>query len=276
MASEVTHAEVGEMKRYAMIWAIAGVAAGMLSGCSVRNARYQPPLAPALSDAKNWNTGLAAGEVPKPADDGALAHWWSVFGDTELTSLEERALKANLDLRKAVAEIQQACATRDYNAANLFRGIDVGALDRKQRARLRRYYLGFVFQGFNLLARTNAVENVELPLIYRGMKRAERRERAFQALELVGLSKWWDHTPAELSGGQQQRGSVHVSGLVRQRRAGSVCAVGRSAESGSLRLCAEQSTLASGCGWPRYSRRNNFLYCGSRRFHRCWNNVSAS
>ena len=53
--------------------------------------------------------------------------------------------------------------------------------DRKQRARLRRYYLGFVFQGFNLLARTNAVENVELPLIYRGMKRAERRERAFQA-----------------------------------------------------------------------------------------------
>jgi NodT family efflux transporter outer membrane factor (OMF) lipoprotein len=96
------------------------VSAAMLSGCSLRNARYQPPLAPALSDAKNWNTGLAAGEVPKPTDDAALSHWWSVFGDPELTSLEERALKANLDLRKAVAEIQQARATRDYNAANLF------------------------------------------------------------------------------------------------------------------------------------------------------------
>jgi putative ABC transport system ATP-binding protein len=100
------------------------------------------------------------------------------------------------------------CLDTPSGGAYLFRGVDVGALDRKQRARLRRYYLGFVFQGFNLLARTNAVENVELPLIYRGMKRAERRERAFQALELVGLSKWWDHTPAELSGGQQQRVAI--------------------------------------------------------------------
>jgi putative ABC transport system ATP-binding protein len=100
------------------------------------------------------------------------------------------------------------CLDTPSGGAYLFQGVDVGALDRKQRARLRRYYLGFVFQGFNLLARTNAVENVELPLIYRGMKRKERRERAFQALELVGLSKWWDHTPAELSGGQQQRVAI--------------------------------------------------------------------
>lgn len=108
------------MKWFGTIWGMASLTAVMLSGCSVRNARYQPPFAPALSDAKNWNTGLAAGEVPKPVDDVALSHWWSVFGDPELTSLEERALKANLDLRKAVAEIQQARATRDYNAANLF------------------------------------------------------------------------------------------------------------------------------------------------------------
>ena len=100
------------------------------------------------------------------------------------------------------------CLDTPSGGAYLFRGVDVGALDRKQRARLRRYYLGFVFQGFNLLARTNAVENVELPLIYRGMKRSERRERAFRALELVGLSKWWDHTPAELSGRQQQRVAI--------------------------------------------------------------------
>ena len=100
------------------------------------------------------------------------------------------------------------CLDTPSGGAYMFQGVNVGALDRKQRARLRRYYLGFVFQGFNLLARTNAVENVELPLIYRGTRRSERRERAFRALEMVGLSKWWDHTPAELSGGQQQRVAI--------------------------------------------------------------------
>src|ERR1035437_6261068 len=100
------------------------------------------------------------------------------------------------------------CLDTPTSGSYLFRGVDVGALSRKQRARLRRYYLGFVFQGFNLLARTNALENVELPLIYRGTPRAERRERARQALEAVGLAKWWDHTPAELSGGQQQRVAI--------------------------------------------------------------------
>jgi len=100
------------------------------------------------------------------------------------------------------------CLDTPSRGAYLFRGVDAGALTRKQRARLRRYYLGFVFQGFNLLARTNALENVELPLIYRGTPRAERRERARQALDLVGLARWWDHTPAELSGGQQQRVAI--------------------------------------------------------------------
>jgi putative ABC transport system ATP-binding protein len=100
------------------------------------------------------------------------------------------------------------CLDTPSRGSYLFRGVDVGALSQKQRARLRRYYLGFVFQGFNLLARTNALENVELPLIYRGTPRAERRERARQALELVGLARWWDHTPAELSGGQQQRVAI--------------------------------------------------------------------
>jgi len=100
------------------------------------------------------------------------------------------------------------CLDTPTAGSYLFREVDVAALSQKQRARLRRYFLGFVFQGFNLLARTNAVENVELPLIYRGTGRAERRERAFAALELVGLAKWWDHTPAELSGGQQQRVAI--------------------------------------------------------------------
>ncbi|MCM8731912.1 ABC transporter ATP-binding protein [Hephaestia sp. GCM10023244] len=90
----------------------------------------------------------------------------------------------------------------------LFRGHHIERLDRDQRALLRRKYLGFVFQGFNLLARTSALENVELPLLYRGEARAARRDLAMAALDKVGLKDWWDHTPAELSGGQQQRVAI--------------------------------------------------------------------
>jgi putative ABC transport system ATP-binding protein len=82
-----------------------------------------------------------------------------------------------------------------------FKGVEVQALSKDQRSLLRRRYLGFVFQGFNLLARTSALENVELPLLYRGEKKAVRREAAMKALDLVGLGPWADHTPAELSGG---------------------------------------------------------------------------
>ncbi|WP_294289738.1 ABC transporter ATP-binding protein [uncultured Sphingomonas sp.] len=90
----------------------------------------------------------------------------------------------------------------------LFRSHHVETLDRDQRAMLRRRYLGFVFQGFNLLSRTTALENVELPLLYRGEDKKTRRELGMAALEKVGLDKWWDHTPAELSGGQQQRVAI--------------------------------------------------------------------
>ena len=89
-----------------------------------------------------------------------------------------------------------------------FLGTEVQSLTRDQRSLLRRKYLGFVFQGFNLLARTSAVENVELPLLYRGEGKAERRETALKALDRVGLVPWAEHTPAELSGGQQQRVAI--------------------------------------------------------------------
>ncbi len=89
-----------------------------------------------------------------------------------------------------------------------FLGTEVQSLTRDQRSLLRRKYLGFVFQGFNLLARTSAVENVELPLLYRGETKDARREAALRALDKVGLVPWADHTPAELSGGQQQRVAI--------------------------------------------------------------------
>jgi putative ABC transport system ATP-binding protein len=89
-----------------------------------------------------------------------------------------------------------------------FRGRDVGALDRNGRALLRRRHLGFVFQGFNLLSRTSALENVELPLLYRRVPASERRTRALAALDQVGLAGWEGHTPGELSGGQQQRVAI--------------------------------------------------------------------
>ncbi len=89
-----------------------------------------------------------------------------------------------------------------------FMGARVDALSRDQRARLRRRYLGFVFQGFNLLARTSAQENVELPLLYRGEGAAARRIAAAKALQSVGLGGWEHHTPSELSGGQQQRVAI--------------------------------------------------------------------
>ncbi len=89
-----------------------------------------------------------------------------------------------------------------------FGGVEVSELSRKQLAMLRRFYLGFVFQGFNLLNRTSALENVELPLVYRGTPGRKRRAMARQALKVVGLEGREAHTPGELSGGQQQRVAI--------------------------------------------------------------------
>jgi len=100
------------------------------------------------------------------------------------------------------------CLDTPSSGAYLFRGIDVGTLSRNQRALLRRNYLGFVFQGYNLLNRTRALENVEMPLVYRGANPRERHARAREAIDIVGLTGWEKHTPGELSGGQQQRVAI--------------------------------------------------------------------
>ncbi len=101
-----------------------------------------------------------------------------------------------------------ACLDTPSGGVYKFKGIEVGKLTRNQRTRLRRFYFGFVFQGYNLLNRTSALENVELPLIYRRIGASERHRRALRALEMVGLKGWESHTPGELSGGQQQRVAI--------------------------------------------------------------------
>jgi putative ABC transport system ATP-binding protein len=100
------------------------------------------------------------------------------------------------------------CLDSPTSGSYRFDGVEVGRLSRDQRARLRRNYLGFVFQGFLLLGRSTALENVELPLVYRGLSAGERHRRAAAALERVGLSGWATHRPNELSGGQQQRVAI--------------------------------------------------------------------
>ena len=100
------------------------------------------------------------------------------------------------------------CLDRPTSGEHLFKGVELGRLGQDERALFRRNYLGFVFQGFNLLPRTSALENVELPMIYRGLPRAERIDRARAALDRVGLTGREDHHPAQLSGGQQQRVAI--------------------------------------------------------------------
>lgn len=100
------------------------------------------------------------------------------------------------------------CLDTPSSGRYCFGGVEVSGLSRKQRAMLRRFYLGFVFQGFNLLNRTSALENVELPMMYRGTPGRKRRRMARQALEVVGLQGRESHTPGELSGGQQQRVAI--------------------------------------------------------------------
>ena len=128
--------------------------------------------------------------------------------DMDITAGEFVAIMGPSGSGKSTAMNILGCLDTPSAGQYLFKGAHVEALSRDQRARLRRRYLGFVFQGFNLLARTSAQENVELPLLYRGDSVAVRRAAAAQALHSVGLAGWEGHTPAQLSGGQQQRVAI--------------------------------------------------------------------
>jgi putative ABC transport system ATP-binding protein len=128
--------------------------------------------------------------------------------DLDITAGEFVAIMGPSGSGKSTAMNILGCLDTPSGGEYLFNGAHVESLSRDQRARLRRRSLGFVFQGFNLLARTSAQENVELPLLYRGEGAAQRRVAAQEALRSVGLAGWEHHTPAELSGGQQQRVAI--------------------------------------------------------------------
>src|ERR671924_815353 len=100
------------------------------------------------------------------------------------------------------------CLDRPTNGRYFLEGQEVGSLSRDDWAHIRNKRIGFVFQGFNLLSRTSAVENVELPMMYNGFAGKQRRERALEVLSLVGLETRIDHMPNQLSGGQQQRVAI--------------------------------------------------------------------
>jgi putative ABC transport system ATP-binding protein len=154
-----------------------------------------PPLVEFHEVAKVYGQGIAA----MRALDGV---------DLAIRAGEFVAVMGPSGSGKSTAMNILGCLDTPSSGSYRFRGVAVEGLSRDQRALLRRNHLGFVFQGFNLLNRTSALENVELPLLYRRTPRAQRHARARQALAQVGLTGWEGHTPGELSGGQQQRVAI--------------------------------------------------------------------
>ncbi|MFB1497461.1 MULTISPECIES: ABC transporter ATP-binding protein [unclassified Thiocapsa] len=162
---------------------------------SISNVADRPPVIELCNVTRIYGRGDAAVQALRGVD---LTIWDGEFVAVMGPSGSGKSTSMNI----------LGCLDTPSSGAYLFRGTEVGSLSRDQRAILRREYLGFVFQGYNLLSRTSAIENVELPLIYRRVRVQERRRRAREALNAVGLSNWEHHTPAEMSGGQQQRVAI--------------------------------------------------------------------
>jgi len=163
---------------------------------------------PAVSEAAAVAPIISLRDVTKRYGDGATAFLALKGIDLDIAQGDFVAVMGASGSGKSTTMNILGCLDVPTGGTFAFKNVHVETLDRDQRALLRRKYLGFVFQGFNLLARTTALENVELPLLYRGDAKAARRAAAMAALDKVGLANWWDHTPAELSGGQQQRVAI--------------------------------------------------------------------
>jgi putative ABC transport system ATP-binding protein len=166
-----------------------------MAGAEMAGTEMRAPLIELRAITKTYGEGQAA---------------FQALGGVDLTITEGEfvAVMGPSGSGKSTAMNLLGCLDTPTTGEYLFRGINVERLDRNQRALLRRNCLGFVFQGFNLLARTSAQENVELPLLYRGEPADVRHAMARAALDKVGLAGWEHHTPAELSGGQQQRVAI--------------------------------------------------------------------
>jgi putative ABC transport system ATP-binding protein len=162
----------------------------------------------------------AASAIPRTASLIRLAGVTKVYGmaqaavhalrgvDLDIAEGEFVALMGPSGSGKSTCMNILGCLDVPTTGGYQFHGLDVARMTRDQRALLRRHAMGFVFQGFNLLNRTTALENVELPLVYRGLPARERRRQALRALAIVGLDGWEMHTPNQLSGGQQQRVAI--------------------------------------------------------------------
>jgi len=151
---------------------------------------------------------IALRQVSKTYGSGAIAFQALKGVDLQIAAGEFVAIMGPSGSGKSTAMNLLGCLDTPSSGEYWLDAIPIHQLGRDQRALLRRRYLGFVFQGFNLLARTSAQENVELPLLYRGESAKARRSAAQAALAQVGLEGWGHHTPAELSGGQQQRVAI--------------------------------------------------------------------
>ena len=160
-----------------------------------------------MSDAHNGAL-ISFQQVTKTYGEGVAAVQALGGVDLDIQAGEFVAIMGPSGSGKSTALNILGCLDAPTTGAYVFKNVRVDSLTRNERALLRRNYLGFVFQGFNLLARTSAQENVELPLLYRGEKAAARHKASHEALDMVGLKGWEHHTPAELSGGQQQRVAI--------------------------------------------------------------------
>lgn len=156
----------------------------------------------------NGATLISLHNITKTYGQGTAAFQALDGVDLDITQGEFVAIMGPSGSGKSTALNILGCLDAPTSGTYLFRSVQVDSLNRNQRALLRRHYLGFVFQGFNLLARTSAQENVELPLLYRGEDAPRRHVLSRDALAKVGLGGWEHHTPAELSGGQQQRVAI--------------------------------------------------------------------
>ena len=152
-----------------------------------------------LIDLRGISRVYGAGETEVRALDGI---------DLAIDEGEFVAIMGPSGSGKSTAMNVIGCLDSPTSGTYLFDGVEVGDLTGNQRALLRRHYLGFIFQGYNLIARSSALHNVELPLIYKGLPRSERIAAARAALDKVGLADRAHHDPSELSGGQQQRVAI--------------------------------------------------------------------